>query len=90
MLATLKWFLRWYRQRAGRTKLLIALLILATIMGCLGVLTPPTNLQRRPTPRRPAGSRDSAPSGLVLRTSGIEPLLARGGAAVPILVRLTE
>lgn len=40
MLAGLKWFLRWYRRRGLQAKILVALLILVTFMGCFGVLTP--------------------------------------------------
>jgi hypothetical protein len=46
-MATLKWFLRWYRRRAVKTKVLIALLILVTILGCFGALSPPSGVQRR-------------------------------------------
>ena len=40
MLMMLKWFVRWYRRRAIKTKILIALVIVATFLGCYGYLTP--------------------------------------------------
>jgi hypothetical protein len=46
-MATLKWFLRWYRRRAVKTKILIVLLILVTFLGCFGALSPPSTVQRR-------------------------------------------
>ena len=46
-MATLKWFLRWYRRRAVKTKILIALLIIVTFLGCFGALSPPSMVQRR-------------------------------------------
>ena len=61
MRAALGWFWRWYRRRGTATKILVALVIIATFMGCFGVLTPPSG-QRRETPARPAGALlDQAP-----------------------------
>jgi hypothetical protein len=58
MLASLKMFLRWFRRRAIRTQILVALLIVATFLGCFGFLTP--NVGPRgvpaPTPTPRAGS----------------------------------
>jgi hypothetical protein len=34
------WFLAWYRQRALRTQILVALVLIVVFMGCSGLLTP--------------------------------------------------
>jgi hypothetical protein len=34
------WFLAWYRHRALRTQILIALTLVVVFMGCSGLLTP--------------------------------------------------
>jgi hypothetical protein len=63
-MASLKWFLRWYRRRAVKTKILIALLILVTFLGCFGALSPPSTVQRGAR----SSDRPAAPS-LVLAHS---------------------
>jgi hypothetical protein len=34
------WFLAWYRRRALRTQVLVALIVIVAFMGCSGLLTP--------------------------------------------------
>jgi hypothetical protein len=90
MMATLKWFLRWYRRRDVRTKILIALLIIATFLGCFGALSPPASFQRGARPADPASTLSPAPtrsiSGLTLPgpTATFPGLSILGSAALRI------
>jgi hypothetical protein len=53
--------LRWFRRRQFKTKLLIVLIVVASFMGCFGLLTPPSAVPRlAPTPSPAAAPRQSA------------------------------
>ena len=40
MRPAIRWFLAWYRRRALRTQILVALLLIVVFMGWSGLLTP--------------------------------------------------
>ena len=59
------WLLRWFGQRAAKTKILIVLLVVATFMGCFGLLTPSSGGSRQvPTPT-PGAPRASVPPSIL-------------------------